>query len=129
MSKSDTSTRGVRIEVESEYLTDKSDPQNQYYFFAYHITLTNQSMQTVQLLNRHWIITDGTGHVEEVKGAGVVGDQPILQPGDQYQYTSFCPLKTPQGSMRGSYEMTQNNGEHFDAKVGEFRLEATYTLH
>lgn len=129
MSKSDASTRGIRVEVENEYIADKSDPQNQYYFFAYHVTLTNQSMQTVQLLNRYWVITDGTGHVEEVKGAGVVGDQPILQPGDQYEYTSFCPLKTPQGSMRGHYEMIQNNGERFNAEIAEFKLEARHTLH
>lgn len=129
MANSEALTRGIRINVECEYVPEQSDPQNQFYFFAYHIHISNEGAETVQLLNRHWIITDGDGNVEEVKGPGVIGEQPILEPGDTHRYTSCCPLKTPMGSMKGSYDMILENGEHFDAEVAEFPLETQYTLH
>lgn len=129
MSGSEALTHGVRINVECEYVPEQSDPQNQFYFFAYHIRITNEGSKTVQLLNRHWIITDGDGKVEEVKGPGVIGEQPVLEPGDSHQYSSCCPLKTPMGTMRGSYDMVYESGDHFDAEVAEFKLEPVYTLH
>lgn len=129
MSTSEALTQGVRVEVESEYISDQSDPQNQFYFFAYHISISNEGAEPVQLINRHWVITDGDGKVEEVKGPGVVGDQPNLDPGDSYSYSSFCPLKTPMGTMKGTFEMQLESGERFDAEVAEFKLEPQYTLH
>lgn len=129
MTNQEAWTRGVRVEVESEYVPDQSDPQTQFYFFAYHITITNEGTQPVQLLNRHWIITDGDGRIEEVKGPGVIGEQPTLEPGDSFNYSSFCPLPTPMGSMRGTYDMRLPDGEHFDAKIPEFKLEPMGTLH
>lgn len=115
-------TRGVKIEVKSQYEPDQSHPGRDYYFFSYHVTLTNEGHETVQLISRHWIITDGLGHVEEVRGPGVVGEQPILEPGESFDYTSFCPLKTPQGNMRGTYQMVTEEGESFDAQIPPFTL-------
>jgi ApaG protein len=129
MTNSEASTRGVRVEVESEYIPEQSDPQTQFYFFAYHITITNEGNMPVQLLNRHWIITDGNGKVEEVKGPGVIGEQPTLDPGDSFNYSSFCPLPTPMGTMRGYYDMRLPDGQHFNAEIAEFRLEHKATLH
>jgi ApaG protein len=129
MPNSEAFTRGVRIEVESEYIPEQSDPQTQFYFFAYHITISNEGNLPVQLLNRHWIITDGNGKIEEVKGPGVIGEQPTLEPGDSYNYSSFCPLPTPMGTMRGYYDMILPDGQHFNAEVAEFRLVTVDTLH
>jgi ApaG protein len=126
---SEAVTRGIRVQVDSEYLPEQSDPQNQYYFFSYHITITNEGRETVQLLHRHWIIKDGDGKIEEVKGPGVVGEQPVLEPGEAFDYTSFCPLHTPMGSMKGTYLMKTESGESFDADIGEFKLKPSYTLH
>ncbi len=122
-------TRGVLVEVESHYLAERSDPPNQLYFFVYHVKITNQGRTTVQLTNRHWIITDGMGNIEEVKGPGVVGEQPTLEAGDHFDYTSACPLKTPHGSMRGTYQMVLENGESFEAEIPSFELTAVHTLH
>lgn len=122
-------TNGVRVEVESRYHPERSAPFQQHWFFSYTIRITNVGERTVQLVSRHWIITDETGHVEEVKGEGVVGEQPVLAPGEAFRYTSFCPLKTPSGTMRGTYHMVTGNGEQFDVEIAPFGLREPYTVH
>jgi len=112
----------LKVEVESEYIADRSDIERGYYFFAYHVTLTNEGAEPVQLISRHWVITDANGKVEEVRGAGVIGEQPVIAPGESYQYSSFCPLNTPVGNMHGSYQMVTESGESFDAVIATFRL-------
>jgi len=120
---SDTLTRGVRIIVRPRYVSEQSDPANSQYLFAYHITIRNEGDETVQLLSRHWVITDGENHVEEVRGPGVVGYQPVLAPGEEFQYTSGCPLTTPVGTMHGEFSMiVSGSGEAFDAHIAPFRL-------
>ena len=120
---SDTITRGVRITVRPRFVPEQSDPDNGQWLFAYHITIRNQGEQAVQLISRHWVITNGEGHVEEVRGAGVVGYQPLLKPGEEFQYTSGCPLATPVGTMHGEFSMVvADSGEKFDAKIEPFRL-------
>ena len=119
---SNTVTRGVRIVVEPRYVPDQSDPPNQSWLFAYHVTIRNEGSVTVQLRARHWVITSGEGKVEEVRGPGVVGYQPTLKPGEQFQYTSGCPLNTPVGTMHGSFQMMTEQGEVFDAMIEPFRL-------
>jgi len=120
---SDTTTRGVRITVRPRFVPEQSDPDNGQWLFAYHITIRNQGEQAVQLISRHWVITNGEGHVEEVRGAGVVGYQPLLKPGEEFQYTSGCPLATPVGTMHGEFSMVvADSGEKFDAKIEPFRL-------
>jgi ApaG protein len=119
---SNTLTRGVRIQVEPRFVPDQSDPPNSVYLFAYHVTIRNEGAETVQLRSRHWIITSGEGKVEEVRGPGVVGYQPTLKPGEQFQYTSGCPLNTPVGTMHGSFQMVNEGGESFDALIEPFRL-------
>jgi ApaG protein len=123
---SDTTTRGVRITVRPEFVPEQSQPAREHYFFAYHVTIQNVGDTTVQLKSRHWIITDGEGHSEEVRGPGVVGHQPVLKPGEQFQYTSACPLTTPVGTMHGSFQMVtridDRDGEGFDAAIAPFRL-------
>lgn len=129
MFTSEAVTRGVRVQVESEYAPERSDPSRNEWFFLYTIRITNEGSETVQLLTRHWVITDGTGHIEEVRGPGVVGKQPILAPGESFEYTSGCPLSTPFGVMEGTYQMTTASGERFDAKVAPFTLSEPYTVH
>jgi ApaG protein len=119
---SDTLTRGVRIVVRPQYVPDQSEPAAGQYLFAYHITIRNEGAATVQLISRHWVITDGEGRVEHVRGPGVVGYQPVLKPGEQFQYTSACPLKTPVGTMHGEFNMVLDSGEKFDALITPFRL-------
>ena len=126
---SEAVTRGVRVKVESEYAPDRSDPSKNQWFFLYAVTITNEGRETVQLLTRHWIIKDGTGHIEEVRGPGVVGKQPILKPGESFEYTSGCPLGTPFGVMEGTYQMTTEGGERFDAAIAPFTLSEPYTVH
>eukprot|EP01035_Chromulina_nebulosa_P053950 gene53950-73810_t len=104
-------TRNIEVQVRPFYLEDRSDPSENRYVWGYQITIDNQSDEFVQLLSRYWHITDGTGRVEEVRGPGVVGDQPELNPGDSYQYTSGCPLSTPSGIMVGRYTMRNKRGE------------------
>lgn len=126
---SDTCTRGIRIVVQPRYLPEHSTPAAGQYLFAYHITLHNQGSETVQLLSRHWVITDGEGRVEEVRGPGVVGHQPVLAPGDIFEYTSGCPLGTPVGTMHGEFNMVVTpTGERFDALIAPFRLAVPGTL-
>jgi len=120
---SDTTTRGVRILVRPRFIPEQSDPDNGQWLFAYHITIRNSGEQTVQLISRHWVITNGEGKVEEVRGPGVVGYQPVLKPGEEFEYTSGCPLTTPVGTMHGEFNMVvQGSGEKFDAKIEPFRL-------
>jgi ApaG protein len=116
------STQGIDVEVTPEYVADQSDPAASQYIFAYHITITNRGQTEVQLQHRHWIITDGKGEVREVKGPGVVGEQPKLKPGEAHRYSSYCPLPTPTGNMRGSFQMTNTLGAKFDVKIPLFFL-------
>lgn len=129
MFTSEAVTRGVRVSVESEYAPDRSEPAKNEWFFLYTVRIANEGGETVQLLTRHWIITDGTGHIEEVRGPGVVGKQPILKPGESFEYTSGCPLTTPFGVMEGTYQMVTEQGERFDAKIAPFTLSEPYTVH
>ncbi|QQR81229.1 MAG: Co2+/Mg2+ efflux protein ApaG [Deltaproteobacteria bacterium] len=122
MSTSTATTRGVLVEVESEYVEERSDPEQNRYFFAYHIRITNKSDETVKLISRHWTITNSDGASEEVQGPGVVGEQPRLDPGESFEYTSFCPLTTPVGVMQGTYQMVTDDEESFDAVIAPFTL-------
>jgi len=121
---SDTTTLGIRVQVAPTYLPERSAPEKGRFLFAYRIRITNQGDRTVQLLRRHWIIADGRGHVEEVEGAGVVGETPLLRPGTSFEYTSFCPLPTSFGTMHGSYLMEAEDGARFDVEIGQFTLVA-----
>jgi ApaG protein len=125
---SEAVTRGVRVEVESFYDADRSAPQDRYYFFAYRVRITNGSGERVQLLRRHWRITDADGSVQDVEGPGVVGRQPVLEPGQSFEYTSFCPLRTPLGWMEGEYELAAAGGEKFSAAIGRFTLEVPHAV-
>lgn len=119
---SDTTTRGIRIQVKSTYLSDRSSPRDSQYLFAYQVRISNVGTETAQLVSREWIITSAEGDVERVKGPGVVGEKPVLQPGGAFEYTSYCPLKTAVGSMQGSYQMVTPGGEKFDAQIAPFTL-------
>lgn len=126
---SEATTQGVRVQVWARYSPEHSDPQQSQWFFLYTIRITNQGEQAVQLQTRHWIITDATGHEEEVRGPGVVGAQPELEPGEDFEYTSGCPLATPFGSMQGSFQMLKEDGSEFDAEVARFELREPRALH
>ncbi len=115
-------TDGIRVRVQSHYLADQSSPRDDRYVFAYTITISNEGVRTAQLRTRHWIITDGRGTVEEVRGDGVVGEQPRLAPGQTFQYTSGCVLPTPIGTMHGTYRMWRDDGSYFDAQIAAFSL-------
>jgi len=119
---SDSTTRGIRIQVRSEYIPDRSSPREASYLFQYHVRISNSGTEVAQLVSREWIITNADGEVERVKGQGVVGEQPVLPPGGSFEYTSFCPLKTAVGSMQGSYQMVTSEGERFDAVIAPFTL-------
>ena len=119
---SDTTTGGIRIQVESMYVEERSDPQESYFFFAYHVVISNVGDEAAQLISREWIITDSDGNVERVQGAGVVGETPMLEPGGTFEYTSFCPLRTSMGSMQGGYMMRSSGGETFRAEIAPFTL-------
>ncbi len=119
---SETVTRGVRIRTRPFFVPDQSNPEANRYFFAYQITIANDSELPVQLLSRHWIIIDGDGEREDVKGPGVVGETPVIQPGKSYTYTSACPLPTSWGTMEGTYQMRDANGETFNAAISRFVL-------
>ena len=125
---SDTTTRGIRVQVRSEYDRERSSPRDSSYVFQYHVRIENVGADTAQLLSREWIITNADGEVERVKGPGVIGEQPVLPPGGVFEYTSFCPLKTNVGSMHGSYQMVTKDGEHFDATIAPFTLAAPNAL-
>jgi ApaG protein len=126
---SEAVTNNVRVEVESQYAAERSRPFDNQWFFLYTIRITNEGEQTVQLLSRHWIITDASGHTEEVRGPGVVGEQPVLGPGEAFQYTSGCPLTTSTGVMRGTYQMVTEGGDYFDVEIAPFGLAEPYTVH
>ena len=119
---SDTTTRGIRVQVRSAYLSERSSPREGQYLFQYHVRISNVGSETAQLVSREWIITNAEGEVERVKGPGVVGEQPVLSPGGSFEYSSFCPLKTAVGSMHGAYQMVTDKGEQFDAVIAPFTL-------
>jgi ApaG protein len=116
-------THDIDVIVEPFYLEEQSDPAEGHYVWGYRITIANESEQTIQLRARYWKITDGNGHVEEVRGPGVVGEQPILDPGDSFQYTSGCPLKTTSGVMVGRYTMQTADGKRLDIEIPAFSLD------
>jgi len=121
-------TRSIEVTVTPQFLDERSSPANNYYFWAYTIEIVNRGSETVQLLSRHWRITDAFGRVQEVRGPGVVGEQPVLAPGESFQYSSWCPLKTPTGNMRGTYQMARSSGEQFDIEIAPFALKARYAV-
>jgi ApaG protein len=129
MFSSEAVTRNIRVQVRAEFSAERSRPADHHWFFLYTITITNEGEDTVQLLTRHWIITDSNTRVEEVRGPGVVGEQPVLQPGQSFAYTSGCPLGTPFGVMEGTYQMVTPTGEQFDAEIAAFTLSEPYTVH
>ena len=119
----------TEIEVQTHYISDESDPIHNRYVFSYTITISNNGQLPAKLLTRHWVITNADGKVEEVKGEGVVGEQPHLNPGEQFRYTSGTILETPVGSMHGSYQMLADDGIRFDAEIPAFSLSVPHTLH
>ena len=119
-----TVTRGIEVQVTPKYLAERSSPENGYFFWAYTIEITNRGSETVQLRTRHWRITDAFGRRQEVRGAGVVGKQPVLKPGESFEYTSGVPLPTPSGFMAGSYGMVSAAGEPFDIAIPTFSLDS-----
>lgn len=125
---SEAVTRGVRVQVEPEYLPEQSDPEQGLWVHAYHVTIRNEGEQTVQLLSRHWVITNAEGEEEHVRGPGVVGFQPVLEPGQAFRYTSGCPLSTSVGSMHGTFQMVARDGSRFDAEVAPFTLAEPYAF-
>lgn len=122
MENSEAITHNVRVRVNSQYVPERSAPPRHQWFFAYRIRIANEGRQAVQLLARHWVITDANGHEEEVEGEGVVGEQPVIEPGAAFEYTSGCPLGTPFGSMRGEYRMVSRVGEEFQVTIPPFVL-------
>jgi ApaG protein len=115
-------TQGVRVTVRSEYLPHRSSPEERRFVFAYTVVIQNEGSRPVRLRYRHWVITDGHGRIEEVHGRGVVGEEPLLEPGESFQYTSGCVLETPQGTMHGAYRMQREDGSAFDAEISPFVL-------
>jgi ApaG protein len=120
-------TKDIRVRVESEFAPGRSNPPQNQWFFYYTIRIINEGRETVQLLSRHWVITDAMGAMREVRGPGVVGKQPRLEPGQSFEYTSGCDLTTPFGSMRGTYQMINDRQEHFDIEIPMFTLTEPYT--
>jgi ApaG protein len=132
MAMYEAKTRGVRVSVTPQFMEAESSPQDGRYFWAYSVEIVNEADETVQLISRHWRITDGDGQIHEVKGPGVVGEQPVLHAGESYSYTSGCPLSTAHGSMVGAYQMVTAKGERFEAAIPAFPLQSPYarvTLH
>jgi ApaG protein len=121
-------TEGIRITVRSSYIADQSAPLSSRYVFSYSVRIANEGLEPAKLVTRHWIITDGVGKVEEVRGPGVVGRQPALRPGEHFEYTSGCVLATPRGEMRGSYQMQRPDGRPFDAVIAPFLLALPHSL-
>jgi ApaG protein len=128
-STSEAVTNNVRVEVEAQYAPEHSRPFQSHWFFYYTIRITNEGDETVQLLSRHWIIANASGRTKEVRGPGVVGELPVLAPGESFQYTSSCTLKTSTGVMHGTYQMVTENGEYFDVEIAPFGLREPYTVH
>lgn len=121
-------TRGIRIRVTPQYLDDQSSPDEGEFVWSYTVDIENEGEETVQLRSRVWRITDGQGRTEEVRGPGVVGETPVIEPGDSYSYTSGCPLRTPSGIMVGSYQMADTNGQLFDVEIPAFSLDSPFAL-
>src|SRR4051794_18605078 len=126
---SQATTNSIQVEVIAQYSPENSRPNQLEWVFQYTVRITNQGTDTVQLINRHWVIVDALEHVEEVRGPGVIGNQPILEPGQSFKYSSWCPLKTQTGTMYGEYEMLGPNGSRFDVEIAPFGLRARYTVH
>jgi ApaG protein len=125
---SEITTRGIRVEVRSAYLPERSQPAERRFLFAYFVRISNTGTTRAQLISRTWIITDADGQEQRVDGPGVVGEQPVLDPGEAFEYSSFCPLPTAVGSMRGTYHMVTPTGEAFDAAIAPFTLAVPNTL-
>lgn len=121
-------TQGIRVTVRAQYVADRSSPSAKQYVFAYTVKISNEGSATAQLRTRHWVITDGDGKVQEVRGDGVVGAQPLLEPGQSFEYTSGCVLPTPRGTMQGTYQMYRTSGESFDATIAPFALSLPHSL-
>ena len=119
-------TRNIEVTVTPRFLAERSSPDNGYFFWAYTIAITNSGSETVQLRTRHWRITDALGRLQEVKGPGVIGEEPVLKPGQSFEYTSGVPLPTPSGFMTGNYGMQTETGEHFDVEIPTFSLDCSY---
>jgi ApaG protein len=126
---SEADLNNIRVDVETRYVEDQSNPEQNYYVFAYTITIQNRGRQSAKLLTRHWVITDSNQKIQEVRGDGVVGEQPLLKPGEQFVYTSGTMLETSVGTMKGSYQMLADDGSHFDANIDEFVLSTPRVLH
>jgi ApaG protein len=126
---SEADLNNIRVDVETRYIEDQSNPEQNYYVFAYTITIRNKGRQAAKLLTRHWVITDSNDKVQEVRGDGVVGEQPLLKPGEQFVYTSGTMLETAMGTMKGSYQMLADDGSQFDATIDEFVLSTPRVLH
>ena len=126
---SEAVTRDIRVEVMSQHSAEHSQPLRDDWVFQYTVRITNQGSETVQLLSRHWIITDAFENTKDIQGPGVVGEQPTLGPGQSFQYSSWCPLKTPTGMMHGTYQMASAGGDRFDIAIAPFALRAKYTVH
>jgi ApaG protein len=124
---SEAITEGIRVEVKARYAPEHAEPSR--WFFLYTIRVSNEGQESVQLLSRHWVIRDATGQIEEVRGPGVVGEQPVIEPGGSYEYTSGCPLPTPFGSMQGTYQLVTESGVEFDAQIAEFMLREPGAIH
>ena len=129
MYESEAITNGIRVHVTSQYSAEHSQPLQKQWFFLYTVEISNESQDTVQLISRHWVITDADSQIEEVRGPGVVGKQPVLAPGESFEYTSGCPLTTPFGTMKGTYHMVTTKGSHFDVEIPPFALTEPYTVH
>jgi ApaG protein len=129
MTPTKPSPYSVEVEVATRFLDDQSSPEDNRFVFAYSVTIRNRGEIPAKLLARHWVITDANGKVQEVRGAGVVGEQPRMQPGEDFNYTSGAVLETAIGTMRGSYQMIADDGTHFDAPIPEFTLSIPRTLH
>ncbi len=122
-------TRGITVTVHPMFLEDQSSPAENHYVWAYRVRIENRGEETVQLMHRHWKITDALGRMQEVQGAGVVGEQPVLEPGGSYEYTSGTPLSTPSGIMMGSYQMETGDGQTFDVGIPAFSLDSPHEVH
>jgi ApaG protein len=119
-------TKAIRVAVKPAYLDDQSEPEDDRYVWSYTVTIENKGLEAVQLLSRYWNIVDGQGRIQEVRGAGVVGAQPVIGPGESFQYTSGCPLETASGTMSGRYQMMSASGENFEAEIPAFLLESPF---
>jgi ApaG protein len=126
--KSVALTEGIRVVVRAKYIPEQSLPMGNRYVFSYTVWIANEGQEPAQLRTRRWLITDGFGKVEEVRGPGVVGHQPYLEPGQQFEYTSGCVLETPRGEMRGTYQMQRPNGRSFEAEIAPFSLAIPHSL-